>query len=552
MVKSVVGLRLASSLLKKSMALSLIIVVVTLFVSSRVYVRAVYSTEYQKYVHTYVNSGVLGNWTYEEKPGLPVLINDSQIMLGQNWSIVSPLLANHSYHVYLYGEWIDVGPDPKTDYDIYVYDYFGEMEGYHTASAGLPEHLGTDGSAFFVPKCTGNYTFAIVNDLKESKAAEQATFMIIEDVENNVWHEHYVEGKDNNSLPVLNTGWAYEFATESRPVELYVKVPKTLDMYEARLYLMSDAASKNQTVLDEIPLAWEPGLYGVRSNGTNVIGGYNLESEEYRGNAYASCEYYGQDMFLNFTSPNPGKNLYHLVFIGEVGYGTIDFLVKTEFNNTSLKPSTVPTRAYPDNATTIAYTSNSTDLQDATLQYSTDGWRSTNSVDMEISNRTCKADIPKQTAGTVVSYAITAKDVLENILNANGSYLVKYLSTLNLTSVPMATRLGENVTLRGSFTPKIEDVLIVIYVSSENETRQIQSFTLQDGTFVASFEPDTVGAWFAYAGFNGSSSMYDSESLPLTIQVDEPLYAQYSFYILGGVSAITAIGLVVYVKKFKG
>lgn len=171
---------------------------------------------------------------------------------------------------------------------------------------------------------------------------------------------------------------------------------------------------------------------------------------------------------------------------------------------------------------------------------------------MEISNRTSKADIPKQTAGTVVSYAITAKDVLKNILNANGSYLVKYLSTLNLTSVPMETRLGENVTLRGSFTPKIEDAPIVIYVSSENETRQIQSFTLQDGTFVASFKPDTVGAWFAYAGFNGSSSMYDSASLPLTIQVDEPLYAQYSFYILGGVGAITAIGLVVYVKKSKG
>jgi hypothetical protein len=552
MVKSVVGLRFTASLLRKSVALGLIVVAVTLFVSPRVHVRATYSTEYEKYVHTYINSGVLGNWTYEEKPGFPVLINDSQIMLGQNWSIVCPLLANASYHVYLYGEYINVGPDPKTDYEIYVYDYLGEMEGYHTPSAGFPAHLGTDGSAFFVPKYTGNYTFVIKNDLRESKAAEQATFMIIEDVESNVWHEQYVEGKDSNSLPVLNTSWASEFVTESQLVELYVKVPKTLDMYEARLYMMSDSSSKNQTVLDGIPLAWEPGLYGVRSNGTNVIGGYNLDSEEYRGNAYGSCEYYGQDMFLNFTSPSPGKNLYHLVFIGEVGYGTIDFLVRTEFNNTSLEPLTVPTRAYPDNVTTIAYTSNSTDLQNAILQYSTNGWRSMNSVGMEISNRTCEANIPKQTAGTVVSYAVTAKDVLENILNTNGSYLVKYLSTLNLTSVPMETRLGENVTLSGSFTPEIADVPIVIYVSSENETRQIQSFTLQDGTFVASFKPDTVGAWFVYAEFNGSSSTYDSESLPLTIQVDEPLYTQYSFYILGGVGAITAIGLVVYVKKSKG
>ncbi len=54
----------------------------------------------------------------------------------------------------------------------------------------------------------------------------------------------------------------------------------------------------------------------------NLVGGYNLESKEYRGVAYASCEFYGQDMFLNFTSPFPGKNLYHLVFIGEVGFRT--------------------------------------------------------------------------------------------------------------------------------------------------------------------------------------------------------------------------------------
>ena len=76
--------------------------------------------EYQRYVHTYLNSGDLGNWTYVEKPVFPVQINTSQISIGQNWSIVCPLSAGHSYHVYCYGAWVNMGPAPKTDYDIYV------------------------------------------------------------------------------------------------------------------------------------------------------------------------------------------------------------------------------------------------------------------------------------------------------------------------------------------------------------------------------------------------------------------------------------------------
>jgi hypothetical protein len=215
--------------------------------------------EYQRYVHEYLNSEVFGNWTYVEKPMFPVLFNDSQILIGQNWSIVCPLFANHSYHVYCYGEWINKSSEPKTDYDIYVYNPLGEMEGYHTESAGLPEHLGTTvEEPFFVPKYSGNYTFVIVNDERESIGAQQATFMIIENVECNVWHGHYVEGKDEYSQPVFNTSWAFEFATESQYIEVWVKVPETLDMYEARLYLMTNPRLLNKTSLNDLPLAWEP------------------------------------------------------------------------------------------------------------------------------------------------------------------------------------------------------------------------------------------------------------------------------------------------------
>ncbi|MGD0159785.1 MAG: hypothetical protein ABSB89_05745 [Candidatus Bathyarchaeia archaeon] len=553
-------MRFSRFLSKRKAVQILVVLFVAQLAGSRIGSAANYLTEYSTYVHTYVNSGSLGNWTYLEKPCFPVLINDSQIMPGQNWTIVCPLVANHTYHAYLYGNFTNSGPYPLTCYDVYVYDDAGEMVGYHTPSAGLLANLGTNGSAFFVPQLSGNYTFVISNNIKASQAAQEATFMLIEDVQTDVWNQHYAEGFGSANLPMLNTSWGYEFATASQYVEVYVNVPKTLDMYEARLYLMSDSSSTNQTILDGVPLAWEQGLYGITSNGTTltntgttVTGGYNLDTEGYRGNAYSSCEYYGQGMFLNFSAPKSGGlNLYHLVFIGEVGYGTIDYLIKTEFNNTYLKPVTVPTAVYPDNDTTISYASNSTDLQNAILQYTTDNWNSNDTIDMDVSNNTCNATIPKQAAGTTVNYIVTATDTLENLLGARGAYQVKYASTMNLTSTSMEPTLGDNVTLEGSFNPQTANVPITIYVSSANVTEQIQCFTLQDGTFMASFRPNSTGEWLAYAEFYGNSSIFASESPPLTIQVQEPVLTKYSLFILIGVGTATAIGVLVYARKFKG
>jgi hypothetical protein len=510
-----------------------------------------FSQEYQRYVHSYVNSGTLGNWTYLEKPTFPVLFNTSQIQVGKNWSIVCPLRMNHSYHVYCYGKWVNNGSEPKTDYDIYVYNPLGEMEGYHTESAGLPEHLGTTvDDPFFVPKYSGNYTFVITNDPKESHGAEQATFMIVEDVECNVWQEHYVEGKGNDSLPVLNTSWAYEFVTESKHIEVWIKVPETLDMYEARLYLMADPKSGNKTVLNGVPLAWEPGLYGDRNN---LYGGYNLESKEYRGVAFASCESLGQDMFLNYTSPNTGKSLYHLVLIGEVGSGTIEFLVKTEFKNACLKPLIAPTRVHPNNDTVISYRSNSTDLEVATLEYSTNSWINYTLMDMEIlNNRTCRATIPAQSAGTVVNYRVEANDTLKNTLVANGSYPVKDELVLNVSLGREVVTQGENVTVRGNTTSVASDIPIIIYFNSANGSKQIVCYTNANGTFSVSFRPGTLGTWEVQARFGSDAFRYESVSSWLSVEVIEPsILVKYSYYIVGGMCGLIMVGAVIYWRKSK-
>jgi hypothetical protein len=507
------------------------------------------SPEYRRHVHNHLRFGGGVNATYVEKPVFPVLMNESQIPIGQNWSIVCPLRANHGYHVYCYGEWVNNGSEPKTDYDIYVYNPLGEMEGYHTESAGLPEHLGTTvNEPFFKPRLSGNYTFVVRNDPRESKHAQKATFMMIENVKCNAWHEHYVEGKDASSSPVFNTSWAYEFWTESQHVEIWIKVPESLDMYEARVYLMGNPLSKMGQILNEVPLAWEPGLYG---NSSNKCGGYNLESKEDRGLAYTSCEFFGQDMFLNFTSPYRGKSLYHLVLIGETGSGTVEFLVKTEFDKACLRPSTIPSRVYPHNGTAITYFSNSTDLTNATLQYSIDGWQNTTTLRMDIvNNRTCWATIPEQNAGTVVSYVVEAKDIFENLLKAGGSFPVKHQLTLTISLPRKAVTIGENMTVRGYVTPAGDELPIVLTFTSTNQSKQIECSTFENGTFIASFRPETLGAWSIQATFGEDRFRYGSTSAQLVARVDEPsLIAKYSLYIGGGLGTLAVVSAIVYVKK---
>jgi hypothetical protein len=506
--------------------------------------------EYDRYVHEYVNQAPYGNWTYIEKPMFPVYFNQSEISIGSNWTIVSPLTANNKYHVYSYGEWVNEKSDPSTDYDIYVYSPQGELEGYHTEAAGLPEHLGTDFSEpFFTPTQSGNYSFVLRNDPRESNASEQATFMIIENVEVNAWQELYVEGKENN-LPAYNTAWAFEFATDSQRIEVYVRVPDALDMYEARLYLMANPSAGKGEMLNDVPLAWEPGLYGEAQQS---YGGYNLESKEYRGVAYASCEDYGQDMIVNYTSPVKGKSLYHLVFIGENGEGNIDFLVKTEFGQANLNLINPPLHVFPDNVTTLTFVSQITDLKTATLNYSANQWRNSALLEMQLTDaRTISTTMPGQAAGTTVSYKVEATDVLENTLIYRGNYTVKYASYLNLTVRAKDIPIGENVTVAGQIKPQIGDLAVTLVFTSANGTFKQTAYTTDTGTFSSSFKPVKEGTWLVQALFSGNNVSYPSTSESLMFKVGPPtflsLYGTYVFAgigVGGGVAAAT----VVYIKK---
>jgi hypothetical protein len=524
-------------------------IITLLLMALRFTISAQALTEYERYVHTYTDNASLGNWTYLEKPLFPVYLNTSQIPIGENWTVVCPLSAGHSYHVYCYGGWVHTGPEPKTDYDIYVYNPSGELESTHTEAAGLPEHLGTTvDDPYFVPAHDGNYTFVVVNDARESHGAEQATFMIIEHIDCDVWYTHDVEGK-NGTLANFDTSWSYEFMTDSPRIELYVQVPDTLDMYEARLYLMSDAQSPT---VNNVSLPWEMGLYG---NLTGDVGGYNLEDEGYRGVAYASCEFNGQDMYLNYTTTTEGPRVYHLVLMGEVGSGTIDFLVKTTFGGT-LTPLTNPGRVYPTNQTLISYEANSTELEDAALKYTVDDWMNVTTLPMAVSNMTCNATIPQQQAGAVVQYAVNAVDAVKNNLTATGNFTVKYASSITdfNTTTPTVT-LGGNITATGTLSREaaVGNASVTVQFMSTNDTITVTCKALENGTFTASFQPETAGVYTAQATFTGSGTVYECDSPIAQVTVEEPSFlAQNGIFIGGGVGGgLAAVGAVVYVKKYR-
>ena len=541
------NLKDASSVKKAQALLTVGLAATMLFVTIGLSVGAQNVTEYQRYVHTYTNDAVLGNWTYVEKPLFPVYFNTSQIAICKNWTIVCPLQAGHTYHVYCYGAWVNTGSAPKTDYDIYVYNPKGALESMHTEAAGLPEHLGTTvDDPFFEPLESGNYTFVLVNDARESRGTQQATFMIMEHIECDQWYAQKVDGK-NGSEAAFETSWAYEFITDIKRIELWVKVPDTLDMYEARLYLMNTPQSVS---INNVSLPWELGLYG---NLSSAVGGYNLESEGYRGVAYASCEFNGQDMFLNYTATAEGPKVYHLVLMGEVGSGTVDFLVKTLFSG-NLTALTSPLKVYPTNETVIAYEATSTALENATLLYTTNNWANKTAMAMAVSNMTCNATIPRQEAGSLVEYEVQAVDVLKNNLTATGSFTVKNPSSIaDFNATRKTVVLGENITVTGVLEPPSANKSVTIQFMSANETKIMSCVTFENGTFTATYQPTTSGMWAAQASFAGSNEVYGCESGMVVITMEEPsfLAANGLFIGIGAGGAGVAAGVVVYVKKFR-
>jgi hypothetical protein len=532
---------------KRTAALLAAALIVVLMFTTYGPVHAQGPTEYERFVHTYINNGKVGNMTCLDKPMFPVYFNTSTIAVGAKWTITCPLVAGHSYHVYCFGDWVDNSTGEKTDYNINVYNPRGQLESSHTSAAGLPEHLGTAvNDTFFVPATTGNYTYTIVNNEGRSQAAQEATFMIIEDVPIDKWFTTQMAGRKPDGSPALYTTWACEFYTDQPQIQVQVDVPPSLTMYEAKLYAMSNPES---LFLNDVPLPWEPGLYGNLTSGN--VGGYLPDSDVYRGVAYATGEHAGQDMTVNYNSTTKGLTLYHLVLIGEAGSGNVNFLIKTQFKPPTFTQTSIAGRVYPWNTTTITYATNATNLESATLTYTTNHWLTTQSVTMTLQNKTCTASVPPQKTGTNVEYRVTANDTLMNWLEAAGNFTVKLPSTLNVTLPADVVRAGDEVVVSGKVTGVNDTTVVTLTLFSSNETATMDYLTEEDGVFTAAFIANTTGTWGVQAQFLGNTYMYPSNCGMLRLEVEEPsFYAKNGLFVGGGfLGAVAILAAVAYMRK---
>jgi len=443
------------------------------------------------------------------KPVYPARINASQIPVGDSWTFIYRLSKGSVYHVYFIGDWIG----SKTDYDVYVYDPKGNLRSIHTESAGLPERLGnTLDDPFFTPEMTGDYYFAIFNDPRESSGEDAATLMVIEHLECNRWYERYIRGKVNFA-DVYETAWAYEFVSDSERIEVWIEVPETLDMYEARLYFMANPSRGIGDLLNGCPTAWEPGLYGeVESSG--YYGGYNLEDDGFKHpEALASCGVFGQDMLINYTSPFKGETvLYHLVLIGENGKGTIRFMIKTDFKSPSINLLTNVSEVQAGRKAEIkAEVSDDDLLRSVLLYYTDDDWVSFHTVNMtEDSSGVYLGTIPASNEGREIEYKVVAVDMAGNTAEASGCYSVKDETQVTLNLSKTNLYVGEKIIVTGQMSHG-EDTVTLKFTSDEKtifETVQVD----EDGFFKYEYKPDIVGRWIVKAIYNGNEAYFEATS----------------------------------------
>jgi len=459
-----------------------------------------------------------GSYTHIEKLGVPVSV---QLGIGSGWVYVYDLDNDTRYHIYFHGDWLDT----ETDYDIAIYDPDGQRipDQYHTESHGLIEHTGTNYTwPFFHPEKDGEYSIYIMNDPKESTGTATGTLMVVENIDINRFYADklYLEGKDpgtNENRP--STTWVYEFNTSSNHIEIPVTVPENLDMYEVRLYLMANPAVGLGQELLGMPIAWEPGLY----DGTHEssVGGSSIEDTAYRGNAFDSCEYWGEDMLINYTSPYSGNLLYHLVFIAELGAGNPSFVIKTDFTAPYLAV-TGPGKVLPGEEATITAVSNDTEsgVEMVNLSYSLDNGLNWNTMKMNQSQpHVYTGTIPGQPIGAPVFYKVEALDFARNKAVEEGSYQSKYLSQVLLSLSASKISGGESITLEGLIVPPKADANVLIqYIDPEDSIVYRSVTTGSLGNFTDSFTPDKAGVWEIQASWDGDLEYFGaSNTTSLTV-----------------------------------
>ena len=260
-------------------------------------------------------------------------------------------------------------------------------------------------------------------------------------------------------------------------------------------------------------------------------------------------------------------------------------------------PLTNPRLVFPSIPTVLTFTSNGTKLGTAQLLYTISNWTKATTMNMNISNETCNATIPGQPAGTLVQYQVNATDILENGLSASGNFTVKEPLTLNITATKNKIAFGQNITISGVLAPNYDAFMVIsnsnttatakeanatystnssltttngsepgaipiykyynnsvgeVHFSNLNSNQTVDCAVSSNGTFVATFRPETSGVWAVIATCPESQTSYSCYSQQITITVTPtPIYVKYAIFIVAGLVAVMAAGGIVYFLKFR-
>ena len=466
-----------------------------------------------------ITDALFGNITVIKEPVQAIEIAEGFIPVGEANTFIYYLEKGHKYHIYLSGEWANPATH-ETDYDIYVYQLIGtaaQLISTHTEAAGLMEQVGNDGlGQFFIPDSTRLYYLTIRNDALESSAAEPATLMVLEHVETNVWLDRWMEGKVDEQ-PVSDTLWSYEFVTSAPRIRVDLRVPISLDMYEARLYVVGNPAAGKGELMEGIPVAWEPGLRGQLSG---FYGGFYFDPQGYRHvDAMDSCEQNGEDMVIDFEAPVEGELLYHLVLIAEYGVGDLDFMIQTDFDPPEFQLIDPPEIVAAGEPTVLKVNiTDETEIEDISFMYTTDSGESWDSDTVRVEEYgTYNVTVPGVDPGVTVEYRFEAEDELDHKGEIEGSYFSIGESSMELRLLDDEIIAGDETMAKGRLSPRGEDVTLFFFQGEE-----IYNFTLttnEYGRFNQSLKPTSLGDWSVYAVFPGNEAYYNSTSETLNFTV---------------------------------
>ena len=443
------------------------------------------------------------------------------------------LEAGHKYHIFLVGDWITNSSD-ATDYDIEVRNPSNVVVSINTESAGLPEQVANDAKhQYFVPSQTGDFRFLIYNDPEDSapNRADPADFMIIEHIEMNTVYKKELFGKPNVGAE-YPSGYkvGYEFNTTDPEFLLYIKVPDPvpaegitgLDMYEARVYPMANHENDIGYGIQGVGVPLGGRLYEDGVSGT--YGGYNTEIDGFRfPDLRISCESAGVDMrkVMSINEVNTSGNCYYyLVLLAEYFEGEVEFYLKTEYRAVNLTLVDPPEVGYTGDTTLIKVDAESAaDIDSMWIEYSTDGWGSSDSLELSDNTDYWLAVLPSFKLHDEVDYRVHAVDEIDNRGIIEGSFTVMNKVEIDFGVSGSVIQGGQTVKITGAATrPSINLKLNIEYGGNTNS---INIQTDGDGVFTYDYKPTRIGEYDVTLSYAGDEDYHSAISREKSFRVDK-------------------------------